>query len=203
MSRKSPDRRIIIDLETKKTFQEVGGRDHLDLLGVTVCGVYRYDTDEYLTFEEKELGQLQNLMIDSGLIVGFNHVGFDLPVLQPYFSVDVKNFPVFDLMLDCEKKLGHRLGLDTLAKATLGIGKTGHGLDAIRFYKEGKIKELKEYCLNDVKVTKELFDYGIQNGKVAYFSKIGNQKKDLSVDWKRYKKMIEPETVIPAQYKLF
>ena len=149
------DRRVVLDLETKKTFDEVGGRDRMDQLGITVVGVYQYATNEYLTFEESELGQLQNLLIDASLIIGFNHIGFDLPVMQPYLSVDVKNLPVFDIMADFQKRMGHRIGLDSIAKATLGIGKTGHGLDAIRFYREGKIRELKEYCLNDVKVTKK------------------------------------------------
>ena len=199
------DSRLVLDIETKKTFDEVGGRDHLDLLEITVVGVYDYAAEEYRTYEEREMGVLQNVLINASLIVGFNHVGFDFPVLQPYFSIDVKILPVFDIMLDLQAKLGHRIGLDSVATATLGVGKTGHGIDAIRFYREGKIKELKEYCLNDVKVTKEVFDYGIANGKVHYFSKIGNTKKELSVEWKKYKSANLTPSVHaePAQYKLF
>lgn len=197
------DRRVVLDLETKKTFDEVGGRDRMDQLGITVVGVYQYATNEYLTFEESELGQLQNLLIDASLIIGFNHIGFDLPVMQPYLSVDVKNLPVFDIMADFQKRMGHRIGLDSIAKATLGIGKTGHGLDAIRFYREGKIRELKEYCLNDVKVTKEVFDYGIESKKIFYYSKMGNQKRELAVEWGEYKKPRQSLETPPAQYKLF
>lgn len=199
------DLRLVLDLETKKTFDEVGGRDHLDQLGVSVVGVYNYATDEYRIYEEKEMGQLQNLLINALLIVGFNHVNFDFPVLQPYLTLDVKTLPAFDIMLDFQKKLGHRIGLDSVAKATLGIGKTGHGIDAIRFYREGKMDELKEYCLNDVKVSKEVFDYGIKNGKIYYLSKIGNQKKELLVEWGGYRRPPKPAVghAMPAQYKLF
>ncbi|MDO8519221.1 MAG: ribonuclease H-like domain-containing protein [Deltaproteobacteria bacterium] len=197
------DRRVVLDLETKKTFDEVGGRDRMDQLGITVVGVYNYATEEYLTFEEKEMGPLQNLLIDASLIIGFNHIGFDFPVLQPYLSVDVTKLPVFDIMADFQKRMGHRIGLDSIAKATLGIGKTGHGLDAIRFYREGKMKELKEYCLNDVKVTKEVFDYGVESKKIFYYSKMGNQKKELPVEWGEYRKPRQQEEVQPAQYKLF
>lgn len=200
------DRRVVLDLETKKTFDEVGGREHLDKLEVTVVGVYQYATGEYSIFEEKELGMLQNLLIDASLIIGFNHVSFDFPVLQPYLTIDSKKLPAFDIMLDFQKKLGHRIGLDSLAKATLGVGKTGHGLDAIRFYREGKMDELKKYCLNDVKVTKDIFDYGMTNEKIFYISKFGNQKKELAVDWKQLATPTKPApgaSPLSAQYKLF
>ncbi len=198
------DRRLILDIETKKTFDEVGGREHMDQLGVSVVGVYCYATDKYDIYEEKDLGHLQNKLIDSSLIIGFNHIGFDMPVLQTYFSVDVTKFPLFDIMAELQAKLGHRIGLDAVAQATLGIGKTGHGLDAIRYFREGKMEELKKYCLNDVKVTRDVFEYGINNGRVYYTSRFGQQKKELAVDWKHCRK---PSTVTdkaaPAQYKLF
>lgn len=199
------DRRLVLDLETKKTFDEVGGRDGLHLLGISVVGVYDYSTDEYRCYEEHEFGQLQNLLIDASLIIGFNHVGFDMPVLQPYLSIDALALPLFDILVDFQKIMGHRIGLDSLAQATLGVGKTGHGLDAIRYWREGRIEELKKYCLNDVKVTRELFDHGIKNGKVAFFSKFGNQKKEIDVDWKAYKKPAVPveKSAATAQYKLF
>ena len=65
------------------------------------------------------------------------------------------------------------------------------------------MKELKEYCLNDVKVTKDVFDFGVENGKISYFSKFGNQKKEIKVDWKKYKKPKAEGPALQAQYKLF
>lgn len=197
------DNRVVIDLETIKTYDEVGGRDHFDQLGVSVVGVYEYATNSFRIFEAGELGQLQNLLINASLVIGFNHVGFDLPVLQPHLTIDVKQIPTFDIMLEIQKQLGHRVSLDSVAKATLGEGKTGHGIDAIRFYREGRMKELKEYCLNDVRVTKEVFDYGVGKKKIFYLSKLGNQKKELPVDWKAHTDPASDLPVIPAQYKLF
>lgn len=199
------DRRVVLDIETKKTFDEVGGRDGIRELGVSVVGVYDYGAGEYRAYEEKDLGKLQNFLIDATLIIGFNHTFFDMPVLQPYFSVDVNKLPLFDIMLHFQEKLGHRIGLDSVAQVTLGVGKTGHGLDAIRFFREGRMQELKDYCLNDVKVTKEIFDYGVANGKVFYLSKIGRQKKELKVEWKKYARPKPPAegTLAPAQYMLF
>lgn len=198
------DKRVVIDLETIKTYDEVGGRDHLDQLGISVVGVYEYATNSYRIFEGSELGQLQNFLINASLVIGFNHVGFDLPVLQPHLTIDVKTIPTFDIMLDIQTRLGHRVSLDSVAKATLGEGKTGHGLDAIRFYREGRMKELKDYCLNDVRVTKEVFDHGVTQKKIFYLSKMGNQKKELPVDWKAdANPTTDSAVVIPAQYKLF
>lgn len=117
------DKRVVLDLETKKTFDEVGGRNAMDKLGISVVGLYEYNTDKFSVFYEKDLGQLQNILIDASLIIGFNHIYFDMPVLQPYLSVDVKQLPCFDIMLDLQEKLGHRIGLDAIASATLGVGK--------------------------------------------------------------------------------
>lgn len=202
------DRRIVLDLETKRSFDEVGGRNHVEKLGVSVVGIYNYDTDEYRCFLEHEFGELQNLLIDTDLIVGFNHVYFDMPVLQPYFSVDVKKLPCFDIMLDLQALIGHRVGLDSVASATLGIGKTATGLDAIRYYNEGRWEELKKYCLNDVKVTREVFEFGIKNKSVSYTSKYGNTIKQIKVNWASHSKKNAPlsrqgQPVEPAQYKLF
>lgn len=197
------DRRIILDIETKKTFDEVGGRENMHLLGVSVVGVYFYETDTYDVYEEKDLGALQNKLIDSSLIIGFNHIGFDMPVLQSYFSVDVTKLPLFDIMVDVQSKLGHRIGLDALAQATLGVGKTGHGLDAIKYFREGRMQELKDYCLNDVKVTKQVFEHGIEKGCLYYTSRFGQQKKELAVDWKHCRKPAAVVNAEPAQYKLF
>lgn len=202
------DRRLVLDLETMRSFDDVGGRNHLDKLGVSVVGVYDYADNRYTAFVESEFGQLQNLLIDATLIIGFNHVYFDMPVLQPYLSIDVKKLPCFDIMLDIQEKLGHRVGLDSVASATLGTGKSASGLDAIRYYNEGRWDELKAYCLNDVKVTKEVFDYGIKNKMIRYTSKFGQQQKELKVDWTAYNKNRAVKTFAgaaaePAQYKLF
>ena len=202
------DKRIVLDLETKKSFDEVGGRNAIDKLGVSVVGVYEYATGSYSTYLEKDFGQLQNILIDASLIVGFNHVYFDLPVIQPYLSVDVKKLPCFDIMLDLQERLGHRVGLDAVAQATLEIGKIASGLDAIRYYREGQWDKLKEYCLSDVEITKIVFEYGIKNSKIFFKSRFGQSVKEVKVKWNQYNKRqavktLEQAPVEQAQYKLF
>lgn len=107
-----------------------------------------------------------------------------MPVLQPYFFVSVQELPpLLDLMEDLEQKLGFRVGLDSVARSTLGVGKTGDGLDAVRFFAQGRMEELKQYCLNDVKITRELYEYGRDNGRVYVMTRGNTEKKEVPVEW--------------------
>jgi DEAD/DEAH box helicase domain-containing protein len=159
---------IVLDLETQKSFDEVGGRENLHLLRVSVVGIYSYDQDLFRTFTEWDTPSLRGILEDAGLIVGFNIKRFDYPVLEPYLKRSLKNLPTLDIMEEVERFLGHRLSLDALVKATLGEGKTGHGLDAIRFFREGDTEKLKSYCLSDVRLTRDLYEYGKRHGLLRY-----------------------------------
>ncbi len=191
---------LVFDLETQKSFEEVGSRRPADL-GVSVCCTYTYSDNAYQDFVESELGRMQNLFLNSKLLIGFNIRRFDLPALQPYFSTPVEAFPIFDILEDLTEKLGHRVSLDSVAQATLNVGKSASGLDAIRFYRENRWDELKSYCRQDVKITKEVFDYGLREGEIFYLSREGNKKIRVAVDWEGAfpnTPSIQPQ----AQYKL-
>ncbi len=191
---------IVFDLETKKTFAEVGSRSPKDL-GVTVCCLYDYQNNEYASYIEDELSRMENQFLDAKLLVGFNIRKFDLPALQPYFSIDVERLPVFDILEDLTQRLGHRIALDSVAQATLDIGKSGSGLDAIKYYREGRWEELKAYCQNDVKITKDVFDYGLERGEVFYLSRDTNKKIRVPVNWRELVPQVPVEQDF-AQYKL-
>lgn len=192
---------LVFDLETKRTFEEVGGR-YFHELGVSVCCLYTSQEDRYQHFFESDLGRMENHFLDASLIVGFNIRKFDLPVLQPYFTQSVETLPVFDILEDLTERLGHRVSLDSVAQATLNYGKTAHGLEAIRFFREGRWEELRKYCENDVKVTKEVFDFGLKNGEIFYLSREGGKKIKVDVDWTDQVREKTPQTLQPAQYKL-
>lgn len=151
--------KLVIDIETKNSFADVGGQSNIDKLEVSFVGVYSYDQDKYLSFFENELDKLASLIQTAGLIIGFSINRFDLPVLAKHCKFNIMAIPRLDLLDEIELALGHRISLDILAKTNLGIGKThSSGLEAIRLYKEGKMDELASYCINDVKITKELYD---------------------------------------------
>lgn len=160
--------KIILDLETQKDFAEIGGRNRNHLLRVSVAGIYSYPAHQYQIFEERELHKLGELLSAADQIIGFNILQFDCAVLKPYLNFKLENVPALDILVEIEKVLGHRIGLQSLTSATLGAKKTGTGINAIRLWKNGMLKELKEYCLNDVKLTKEIYDYGQKHGKLLY-----------------------------------
>ena len=182
--------RLVLDLETQRDFAEVEGRK-LELLGVSVTGVYSYEENRYDAYLEADLGsKLAPRLQAADLLIGFNIRRFDLPVLQPYLPFSVTTLPVLDIMEEVVKNLGHRVSLESLAQATLGRGKSGHGLDALKWFKEGRFDLITKYCLDDVKLTKELHDYGRQHHRLFATSKFGTEKLTIPVFWPERKKDI-------------
>lgn len=156
--------KLVFDIETKNTFADVGGQDHVGDLDVSFVGVYSYNQDKYFSFFEDKMKELGEMFKNAGLIVGFSINRFDVPVLNKYFDFDLFKVLRLDLLDEFEMNAGHRISLDILAKTNLGTGKTNHSLDAITFYKEKNWKALEAYCLNDVKITKELYDLAKKRG---------------------------------------
>jgi DEAD/DEAH box helicase domain-containing protein len=172
---------VVIDLETKHTFRDFSEPGKL---GITVLAVYNYKDGSKNIFTEDEINSLFPILENCSYIIGFNINSFDLPVLQAYYPGDIRHFKTLDILDEIKKILGKRLSLNDTVRATLGKKKTGHGLQAIDFYKEGKWEELKRYCLDDVMLTKELFDYGVSNKKIYFLNE--NGKVGIDVDWKKY-----------------
>lgn len=174
---------VIFDLETKKEFAEVGGRDFVDKLGVSVLAAHSSLDDAYHVFEEHELSSFENMLRGADLVVGFNIKGFDIPVLQPYMPFNLGELRLLDMMDDVVTGVGFRVSLDNLAGTTLGIKKSADGLQALRWFREGKIKEIKEYCVQDVKVTKALYEYGKEYGFVKFISRDAIGAISIPVRW--------------------
>lgn len=173
---------LVIDLETQKSFKEVG-RSRLEKLKISVAGVYDYLTDQYTAYEEKELMKLEKRIREADLVIGFNIRRFDMPVLAPYLFMPVEEIPVLDLLDDIEKVRGHRASLDSVAGPTLKQHKTGSGADALILFKEGRMDELKKYCLEDVRLTKEIFEYGCREGKILFTSSWDYKTYEIPVTW--------------------
>lgn len=174
---------VVFDVETKKSFEEVGGFENLEQLGISYVGVYSTSQDKLFGFWEDDLEKLETILIaEKPLLIGFNSLHFDVPVLQPYFKrLDLLTLPHVDILKDVEKVLGHRLKLDSIAQSTLFEGKSGSGLDAIRWYREGNFDQLAQYCLDDVRVTRDIYEFGKRHGHVFYTG--GGEKKPIPVQW--------------------
>lgn len=172
---------VVFDLETKHTFREFSEPQKL---GITVLSLYDYATGKGQVYTEAELSNIFPIFEKASYIIGYNIISFDMQVLQPYYPGDVTHFAVFDILDDIKNRIGRRLALNDVASATLGRKKTGHGLMAIEYYKQGKWDELKKYCLEDTMITKELFEYGVRNKEINYLNEIG--KATIRVDWNKY-----------------
>jgi len=177
-----PGRYIVLDVETQKGFHEVD-RKKLHLLKISVVCIYDSKTDAYQAFEEKEMMKLEEALKQADMIIGFNIRDFDLEVLAPYLLTPIKNLPVLDILVEFEKARGHRISLQSVAQATLNCSKSGSGWDAIQLYKDGRIEELKKYCTDDVRITKDIYEYGLKHGKILFISNRDYQTHEVPVNW--------------------
>ena len=175
---------VYFDLETQRTANDAGGWNKKQDMKMSVGVTYSTATGEYRVYPEKRVDDLIDQLMRADLVVGFNVVNFDYEVLLGYTILDLKeHVRTLDLMVDIEAKLGHRLALDSIAQATLGVGKTGDGLEAIRWWREGKVYEIAEYCCFDVKVTRLVHEYGARH-KQLHFTDRFQQKRTVAVEWK-------------------
>ena len=164
---------VVIDIETRNTFQDVGAYNPA-LLEVSLVGAYFYETDTFEAFMKEDLPALWPRLERADRIIGYNLFGFDYPCLQTSYTGTLAALPTVDLLVEIEKQLGFRIKLDDVAQATLGVGKSGHGLMAVEYWRKGEIDKLREYCLQDVRVTRDVYDHALQNGWVAYNDRQGS-----------------------------
>ncbi len=176
--------KLVFDIETKNTFADVGGKENILDLEISLVGVYSYHNDSYYAFNEHEMDKLEEMMKNAYLIIGFASKRFDLPILNKYFKFNLASVTHFDILEEVEKSFGRRIGLGVLAEANLGTGKTAHGLDAIDFYRKGEMEKLKEYCLQDVKITKEIYDLMRRQGYLWIPQKNTSQMKKVEFNIK-------------------
>jgi DEAD/DEAH box helicase domain-containing protein len=173
---------VVFDVETQRSFDEVGGRTQFHKLGVSAAVAYRYDLDQFLEFTEENVGELVNLLVEADLVVGYNIVGFDYEVLRGYTDRDLRHLPTVDLMRDLEAKLGFRPKLDSVVQPTLGVGKTADGLQALEWWRRGELDKIMAYCRDDVRVTRDLYDYGKRN-RCVLVARFGGTPRRVEVDW--------------------
>jgi DEAD/DEAH box helicase domain-containing protein len=169
-------REVVLDIETQNTFQDVGAYNP-SLLKVSFVGCYFYETDTFEGFFEQDLPKLWPRLERAERIIGYNLIGFDYPCLQTYYTGDIMQLPTVDLLAEIERRLGFRIKLDDVAQATLGVGKSGHGLMAVEYWRNGELDKLRDYCLQDVKVTRDVYEHALQNGRVAFNNRQGQRQE--------------------------
>ncbi len=174
------------DLETQKSADDVGGWGNIHKMGLAIGVLWDSVDQDYFVYEEKDAKNLVKKLRTADLVVGFNVIGFDYAVLQPYSDFDLQEINTFDMLVDIKKLLNFRLSLNHLAQHTLDAKKSADGLVSLQWYKEGKIDKIIHYCKQDVEITRDLFLFGEENGYVNYQSRSGNSI-ELEVNWKAEK----------------
>jgi len=173
---------VYFDLETQKSADEVGGWNNISRMGMSVAVTFKTARSEYKIYGEQQVDDLIKELQRADLVVGFNQLRFDYEVLHGYTALDLRQLPSLDMMVDLQTKLEHRLSLDSIASATFGVEKTAEGMQAIRWFKEGKLIEIAEYCCYDVKLTRLVHQYGTENRQLFYHNRFG-KKLAVGVAW--------------------
>ncbi len=156
------NKEIVFDIET------IGDINDLSTMKVTVVSIYQFENDTTSSFEEHELNNLWPLFERCDRIIGYNSAHFDVPILDRYYSGDLTKIPHLDLLKVVKESTGKRFKLNDLVKATLQLEKSADGLQAMEWFKEGKLDLIKQYCEQDVRITKDLYLYGLKN-KMLYY----------------------------------
>ncbi|MBW2466073.1 MAG: DEAD/DEAH box helicase [Deltaproteobacteria bacterium] len=177
-----PARYGVFDVETKRSAAEVGGWHRAERMGISVAVLYDSVSGSFKTYLEKDVPDLVNDMQSYELVIGFNNKRFDNRVLSAYTVFNLASLPTLDIMEVITERLGYRLSLDRLAEHTLGVKKSADGLQALQWYKEGKIDEIINYCSQDVKITRDLFLFGLKNRYLLFRNKAGSVVR-LPVDF--------------------
>jgi len=172
---------VYYDIETQKSADEVGGWENIRLMKVSVAISYS-ETDGFRRWMEGDVPELIRYLGTFERVISFNGDRFDAVVLSAYGDVSALRARSLDLLVDLKARLGHRLTLDSLAKATLKVGKTADGIQALRWWKEGKIEEIARYCQADVKVLVDVVAFARAKGYVVYEDKFTGERR-VPVSW--------------------
>ncbi len=189
MTKKNKLVKVVFDIETSNVFDDIGSNDP-SKLDISVVGVYDSTTDSYTAFEVQEFDAMWPIFERADMLIGFNSDHFDIPLLNKYYPGDLTKIKSLDLLVEIKNALGRRIKLDYVAEATLGINKSGHGLEAVQWWKEGKKDLVKKYCLDDVRITKEVYDYALKNKELSY-KDFGDIRK-IKLDTKHWETIVEP-----------
>ena len=172
---------VFFDLETQRIFDEVGGRHNIRMLGLAVAVTYSTADETFRHYLEQDAARLIADLEAADRVVGFNLLTFDYEVLRAY-NADFAPPDTVDMLDQIYRRLGFRVSLDNLATTTLGVSKSADGLQAVRWFREGRIQQVLEYCQQDVEVTRRLHEYGHQN-KHLKFRDNRYRTQNVPVSW--------------------
>ncbi len=188
-------KKIVFDIETKNIFADIGS-DKAEDLDISVLSLWDSETDKYYSFLQEDFDKMWPFFEKAEILITFNGNHFDIPLLQKYaneVNLDLKEIYHLDVFEQFRKASGKKIGLDSIASTTLGINKSANGLQAVAWWNEGKIDEIMKYCEQDVKVTKDLYDYILKNKKAYFIDRNTGEKKEVKIDSENWEKIEQKE----------
>ncbi len=172
---------IVFDVETKNIFSEIGSNDPRDL-DISVVSIYEEKTKTIRSFLQEEFKEMWSIFEKADAIIGYNSDHFDIPLLNKYYNGDLSHIKSIDLMACIKNSWGRRPKLDNVAAGTLGRNKIANGLEAVEWWKQGKIDQIKKYCEEDVLITKDIFEFALKNKKVLIKDKFSDKIIEVAID---------------------
>jgi DEAD/DEAH box helicase domain-containing protein len=181
-------RKIVFDIETKNLFSDVGKNDPT-LLDISVVCIHDSKTDQYTSYLQEDLPKLWPIIERADILIGFNSDHFDIPLLNKYYPGDLTKIKSLDILKEIHTTFGRRMKLDQLAEGTLGKKKLGHGLEAVTWWKNGEIEKIIKYCVEDVRITKEIYDFARANNKLIF--KEGGKLNEIKLNTENWEEVNE------------
>ncbi|MFH1473107.1 MAG: ribonuclease H-like domain-containing protein [bacterium] len=172
-------RKVVFDIETKNFFHDVGKNDPA-LLDIALVAIHDSETDTYTSYTADELNKLWPIIERTDILIGFNSDHFDIPLLNKYYPGDLSKIKSLDILKEIRESYGRRMKLNQLAEGTLGESKSGHGADGVTWWKQGLYDKVRNYCIDDVRLTKGLYDYARANNKLIF--KEGGKMNEIPLD---------------------
>jgi len=159
---------LVLDCETQalSTDPAPDGRpigwslDRRGYMGISwACAFRSLGRDRWFMhhFDSQDLDRFVRMIEAADLVVTYNGISFDVPLIEAVVGRRLSIRSHCDIILPIKPCLGHRLSLDDLAQANLGIGKSGYGGHAPQLWRDGKFGALAEYCARDVEVTRDIY----------------------------------------------
>jgi len=170
---------LVFDVETQRGFNEIRNISEMGLAVAVSCDC---KNAEYKYYTEENVLELVEDIFNADVVVGYNCISFDYAVLMGYTDKNFSSIKTIDMMRIVQRSLGFRPKLDNLLEATFGEKKTADGLQSLRWYKQGRLDLIKEYCYHDVRLTTALYEFGRDNGYIWAKNK-GGIRAQVQVSW--------------------
>ncbi|HMO78638.1 MAG TPA: ribonuclease H-like domain-containing protein [Candidatus Paceibacterota bacterium] len=174
---------LVFDIETTDIILD----DPMNL-EIAVVSVYEKNNNSIKSFLKDQLHQMWPIFERVDFVVGYNSDHFDIPLLNKYYQGNLNSIKSIDILKYIKESFGKRVKLESVANGTLGYGKITSGIQAVEWWKQGKIDDVIKYCEQDVLITKDIFEYILENKKVKFKDLISEKIIEVPIntsDWNK------------------